>query len=185
MRIQANRQKKTPTKASPKQTRIPKAEVEREKPVLFEHVGLENLRIPEGARKKKRILGRGPSSGHGQTSTRGTKGQTSRSGRHFYAGFEGAQVPFIKKIPKRGFSNYRFKRRYQIVNIKDLSSLKDNIIDPQLLGEKGIIKSKNRLVKILGEGDISFPITVKAHAFSKAAKDKIEKSGGKIEIINA
>jgi large subunit ribosomal protein L15 len=163
-----------------KKKKLPKVELE--KPRL---VGLETLRRPPGANTRRKMLGRGPGSGHGKTSTRGHKGQTSRPGRHFYLGFEGAQIPLIKRIPKRGFSNTRFKIRYQIVNLKDLNTIKDpTIIDPKFLAEKGFIKSKADLIKILGSGEIAVSLEVKAHAFSRSAREKIEKAGGKIEIIN-
>lgn len=148
-------------------------------------IGLENLKPPRGAHRKKKLLGRGPGSGHGKTSTRGIKGQTSRAGRDFYLGFEGGQMPLIRKIPKRGFSNVSFQDRYQIVNIKDLARIKEPVIDPQLLEQAGLIKDKDKLTKILGEGELSKALTVKAHAFSKKAKELVEKAGGKIEIINA
>lgn len=148
-------------------------------------IGLESLKPPRGARRKKKLLGRGPGSGHGKTSTRGIKGQTSRAGRDFYPGFEGGQTPLIRRIPKRGFSNVSFQDRYQIVNIKDLAKIKEPVIDPQLLEQAGLIKNKDKLTKILGEGELSQPLTVKAHAFSKKAKELVEKAGGKIEIIHA
>src|SRR3989338_2224815 len=96
--------------------------------------GLFNLRPPRGAHKKRKILGRGPGSGHGKTSTRGSKGQTSRAGRHFYLGFEGGQSPLIRRMPKRGFTN-RFKKEYQIVNLSDLSRIKEASITLGLLEE--------------------------------------------------
>ena len=147
-------------------------------------VGLENLSPPPGAHKKKKLLGRGPGSGHGKTSTRGFKGQTSRAGRDFYLGFEGGQTPLIRKIPKRGFSNLRYKKIYQIVNLENLAKLKEPLLDPQILEERGLIKDKNKLIKILGEGDLNRPFSVKAHAFSKKAKELIEKAGGKVEILD-
>jgi large subunit ribosomal protein L15 len=148
-------------------------------------IGLDSLKRPPGARKREKILGRGPSSGHGKTSTRGTKGQTSRAGRHFYLGFEGGGVPLIRKIPKRGFSRNALKKIYQIVNLKELSNLKQKEINPEILEKEGLIKDKKEPIKILGEGEINQPITIKAHAFSKSAKEKIEKVGGKIELIHA
>lgn len=170
------------TVAKPKRISRPRSKgKEQRKEYLW---GLEKLKSPYGGHTKKKLLGRGSSSGHGKTSTRGSKGQTSRSGRHFYRGFEGAQIPFIKKIPKRGFSNFKFRKKYQIVNIKDLIGLAGNRIDPQLLEARGLIVKKESLVKILGEGELNIPIAVSAHAFSKSAKEKIEKAGGQIEVIN-
>jgi len=145
--------------------------------------GLYNLKAPEGAAKRKKILGRGPSSGHGKTSTRGSKGQTSRAGRHFYAGYEGGQTPLIRRIAKRGFTN-AFKKEYQIINLVDLKDIKDTNITLSLLEEKGLIKDKTKLVKILGNGELKNAATIQAHAFSKQAADKIQKAGGKIETIN-
>lgn len=176
--------KKILTKTKPRKSAAPK--IKKDKAPLIERlIGLENLRPPKGARTKKKILGRGPSSGHGKTSTRGSKGQTSRAGRHFYLGFEGGQVPLIRKVPKRGFSNLKFKECYQVVNIKDLQRLKKTVIDPETLEKEGLIKNKDKFIKILAEGEMSQPFTVKAHAFSKKAKELIEKSGGKVEVINA
>ncbi|MFH0791272.1 MAG: 50S ribosomal protein L15 [Candidatus Omnitrophota bacterium] len=146
--------------------------------------GLHNLKAPQGAHKHKKLLGRGPGSGHGKTSTRGSKGQTSRAGRHFYLGFEGGQTPLIRRIPKRGFTNISFKKNYAVMNLDDLNKLNTANITVDLLREKGIITHKYRLVKILGDGAIKNPIKVQAHAFSKQAQEKIQKAGGKIEIIN-
>jgi len=148
-------------------------------------LGLDSLRRPKGAKKKKKILGRGPSSGHGKTSGRGTKGQTSRPGRHFYVGFEGGAVPLIRKIPKRGFSREALKEHYQVVNLKDILKLNQKEINPEILEREGLIKDKEKLIKILGEGELDRPIIIKAHAFSKSAKEKIEKAGGKVELIHA
>ena len=153
-----------------------------EKPAV-EKIGIHNLKVPAGAHKRKRILGRGPSSGHGKTSTRGSKGQTSRAGRHFYLGFEGGQTPIIRRIPKRGFTS-RSKKIYQIVNLDDLNRIKETNIAPDLLEQKGIIKDKTKPVKILGDGELKNAVTISAHAFSKKAQEKITKSGGKLEVIN-
>lgn len=158
-----------------------KEEVNEVKPVV-ETVGLHNLKIPFGAHQRKRILGRGESSGHGKTSTRGSKGQTSRAGRDKYLGFEGGQTPLIRRIPKRGFNN-KFKKEYQIVNLQDLNRIKETTINPDILEQKGIIKDKSKLVKILGEGDIKEPKTIQAHAFSQSAQEKIKNSGGKSDIV--
>lgn len=145
--------------------------------------GLHNLRVPKGAHTKKRILGRGPSSGHGKTSSRGSKGQTSRAGRDMYLGFEGGQTPLIRRIPKRGFVN-KFKKIFQILNLDDLKKIKAQIITPAVLAEKGLIKDKNKRIKILGDGEIKEAITIQAHAFSKAAREKIKNAGGSFEVLN-
>jgi large subunit ribosomal protein L15 len=146
-------------------------------------IALYNLRAPGGAHKRKKILGRGPSSGHGKTSTRGSKGQTSRSGRDFYPGFEGGQMPLIRKIPKRGFVS-RLKKEYQIISLNNLNKIKESTVTLDLLQERGLIKDKNRLVKILSDGEIKNPITIQAHAVSKKALEKIQNAGGKVELIN-
>lgn len=147
-----------------------------------ETFGLHNLAVPDGAHKKKKLLGRGPSSGHGKTSTRGSKGQTSRAGRHFYLGFEGGQSPLIRRMPKRGFTSIN-KKEFQIVNLRDLIKIKESAITLDLLQEKGLIKDKTKLVKILGVGELKNPVTVQAHAFSKKASEDITKVGGKVELI--
>ena len=148
-----------------------------------ERIGLHNLKAPRGAHKRKKLLGRGPSSGHGKTSTRGSKGQTSRAGRDFYLGFEGGQTPLIRRVPKRGFTS-RFKKEYQIVNLKDLNRIQESTVNLDLLAQKGLIKDKNKLVKILGEGEIKTPISIQAHAFSRRAWEAIKNAGGRPEIIN-
>jgi len=166
-------------KKTTKVTPVAKAQ----KVILEEKFGLYNLKAPKGSHKRKKILGRGPSSGHGKTSTRGSKGQTSRSGRDFYLGFEGGQTPLIRRIPKRGFTS-RFKKEYQIVNLNDLARIKESTVTLDLLEEKGLIKDKQKLVKVLGDGEIKNPISIQAHAFSKKAAQEITNAGGKIEIIN-
>ncbi len=146
-------------------------------------VALHNLKRPFGAHKKRKYLGRGSGSGHGKTSTRGSKGQTSRAGRHFYLGFEGGQSPLIRKMPKRGFVS-NFKKIYQIVNLKDLNTIKEAIVTPQTLKDNGLIRDEGALVKILGSGNVKNPVTIQAHAFSKRASSEIIAAGGKAEIIN-
>lgn len=146
--------------------------------------GLHNLTCPEGAHHRKKILGRGSSSGHGKTSTRGSKGQTSRAGRDFYAGFEGGQTPMIRRMPKRGFTS-KFRKTYQIVNLDDLKRLKDTSITLEILQQHGLIKDKTKLVKILGDGEIQNAVTIQAHAVSGKAAEKIKSAGGHIEIIDA
>ncbi|MFH0826934.1 MAG: 50S ribosomal protein L15 [Candidatus Omnitrophota bacterium] len=145
---------------------------------------LSNLRAPKGSHKRRKILGRGSGSGHGKTSTRGSKGQTSRSGRDFYAGFEGGQTPLIRRIPKRGFTN-KFKKEYQIVNLDDLGRIKEANITLELLEARGLIKDKTRLVKVLGDGKIQSAVTVQAHAFSKRAAQEIKNAGGQTQVIHA
>ena len=154
------------------------------KAAVVERTGLHNLKVPAGAHKHRKIKGRGPSSGHGKTSTRGSKGQTSRAGRHFYLGFEGGQSPLIRKFPKRGFTSL-FKKEYQIVNLESIAKIKDAAITPELLEAKGLIKDKNKPVKILGDGEIKRPISIQAHAFSAKAQEKIKGAGGQFEVLHA
>lgn len=144
---------------------------------------IEDLRPAIGSRKKRKIVGRGPGSGHGKTSTRGHKGQMSRSGANRTPGFEGGQMPLIRKLPKRGFSKRPNPHRF-IVNLDSLKTLKTEAnITPELLKEKGIIKGRVDFLKILGNGEIKIPVNIKAHAFSKSAVQKITSAGGKCELI--
>lgn len=144
---------------------------------ISQEIGLHSLKAPKGAHKKRKLLGRGPSSGHGKTSTRGNKGQTSRAGRDFHPGFEGGQMPLIRKIPKRGFRS-RKPLLYQIINLKDLNKLEDKEITPEVLERLRLVKDKNKPIKILGEGSIGKPMTIKGVAISKSAKEKIQQAGG-------
>lgn len=144
--------------------------------------GLHNIKAPLGAHQGRKYLGRGSSSGHGKTSTRGSKGQTSRAGRHFYLGFEGGQSPLIRKMPKRGFVNI-FKKEFQIVSLSSITKIKESLINPELLKIRGLIKNHEKPVKILGNAELKTAVTIQAHAFSKQAAEKIKKSGGRAEII--
>lgn len=171
--------KKTPVTKAVKKPSVKKTEEK----VLTNTVALYNLKRPFGSHKKRKYLGRGSSSGHGKTSTRGSKGQTSRAGRHFYLGFEGGQSPLIRKMPKRGFVS-NFKKVYQIVNLADLNSIKEALITPLILKENGLIRNESALIKVLGNGSIKNAVTVQAHAFSKRASSEIASAGGKAEIIN-
>lgn len=146
-------------------------------------LSLSNIKVPKGATHKPKRRGRGESSGLGKTSGRGNKGQLSRSGGGTRVGFEGGQMPLIRRIPKRGFFN-KFKKEFSIVNLRDLSSFGANeIVDVEKLYERGIIDSKDLPVKILGDGEINVALTVKANKFSKKAIEKITKAGGKAEEI--
>ena len=147
-------------------------------------LGLNNIPVPRGSRHKKKLLGRGPSSGHGKTSSRGSKGQTSRAGRHFYLGFEGGQSPMIRRVAKRGFTS-KFRTEYQIVNLGQIAGIKATAITPAVLLEKGIISKRTGLVKILGQGEVTSALNIQAHAFSRSAEEKIKKAGGTTEVINA
>jgi len=174
---------KKKTVAKPKNTKITRKK-EAKSAASIAVFGLHNIKSPLGSHKKRKLLGRGSGSGHGKTSTRGSKGQTSRSGRDFYAGFEGGQSPLIRRFPKRGFTNI-FRKPYQVLNLKDLARLKEETITPEIMEKSGLIRDKGKLIKILGEGEIKKPLTVQAHAFSKTASQKIQAAGGKPEIINA
>jgi len=143
---------------------------------------LSDLSPKQGSNKKKKRVGRGIGSGHGKTSCRGHKGQKARTGGGTRVGFEGGQMPLYRRLPKRGFTNI-FRKDYAVVNLKDLDKLSESVVTPEVILEKGLIKDTKGGIKILGEGEIKKPITVKAHAFSASAKDKIIKAGGVIEII--
>jgi len=142
---------------------------------------LNELIPTKGSRKKRKRIGRGKGSGSGETAGRGTKGQNSRSGGGVHLGFEGGQMPLQRRIPKRGFTNI-FKKQYEIINIKDLKYFKSGeLINSDTLLKSGLLK-KARAVKLLGEGDISYPLKIKVNKVSQAAKEKIESAGGKGEI---
>ena len=148
-------------------------------------IKLHQLKPSEGATHRKKRVGRGIGSGHGKTSTRGHKGQKSRSGYgEMPAFFEGGQTPFIMRIPKRGFKNPN-KKEYEIVNIKVLEAKfeANEEVNPETLKEKGLISCTDA-VKILGEGELTKPLKVKAHKFSKSAEEKIKASGGEVEVIS-
>jgi large subunit ribosomal protein L15 len=145
---------------------------------------LSDLAPSAGSRKKRKRVGRGPGSGHGKTSCKGHKGQKARSGGGVKPGFEGGQMPLQRRVPKRGFTNI-FQKRYSIVNVGSLNDITESPITPEILAEKGLIKNTKNAVKILGVGEVSNPINVKAHAFSATAKDKIAKAKGSAEMITA
>ncbi len=147
-------------------------------------MNLSNLRPPRKATEKRKRVGRGMGSGMGKTSTRGHKGQRSRSGSRIMRGFEGGQMPLHRRLPKRGFTNI-FKTEYEVVNLERLASLGESEITPELLRKVGVVSSKNTLVKVLGQGELTAAITVRAHKFSKSAQEKIEKAGGKIEVVSS
>lgn len=145
---------------------------------------LHEIKPNEGATKRRKIVGRGPGSGHGKTSTRGEKGQKSRSGYSRKMGFEGGQLPLYRRLPKRGFSNAKFKVEYAVINVGDLNKFEDGAtITPEILIEMGIIKKELSGIKVLGNGTLEKKLTVKAHKFSERAKEQIEKLGGKVEVI--
>jgi large subunit ribosomal protein L15 len=144
---------------------------------------LSNLKPSDGAVKKRKRVARGEAGKGGKTAGRGHKGQNSRSGGKVRPGFEGGQMPLARRLPKRGFKNL-FRKDYSIINLKDLGRLEVNgVVDAvELMKEKKVNKAKNG-VKVLGVGEIKKALTVKAHKFSKSAKEKIEAGGGKVEVI--
>jgi large subunit ribosomal protein L15 len=145
-----------------------------------------NLHAPEGANKKKRIIGRGAGSGRGTTAGKGNKGQKARSGGKTYVGFEGGQMPLYRRLAQRGFSNYPFKKEYQVVNLDEIEKRYENgeSVDPASLILKGLVKGSVP-VKILGNGGLTKKLNVKSVAISAAAKEKIEKAGGTVTVKSA
>lgn len=141
-----------------------------------------NLHAPEGAHKRKRIVGRGQGSGLGGTAGKGNKGQQSRSGGKTYPGFEGGQMPLYRRIPHRGFTNI-FRKEWQVVNLRDLDQKfeKGETVDGTSLYARGLVKKADGLVKVLGMGDITKALVVSVDKVSTSAKEKIEKAGGKVE----
>ncbi len=142
------------------------------------------LSAPEGANKKKRIVGRGSSSGRGTTAGKGNKGQQSRSGGKTYIGFEGGQMPLYRRIAHRGFSNYPFKKEYAIINLNVLEEkfASGETVDKAALLSKGLINAVSDLVKVLGNGDVTKSLTVNVDKVSASAKAKIEKAGGSVAV---
>lgn len=135
--------------------------------------------------KRKKIVGRGPGSGRGKTSTRGQKGQKSRSGASIPAWFQGGQTPLYRRVPKRGFKNTKFRTEYATINLSDLNKFFNDgdTVTPELLKEKGIIKKQLCGVKVLGNGELEKKLTIQANRFSSSAVTKIESAGGKAEVI--
>jgi large subunit ribosomal protein L15 len=144
-------------------------------------MNLSNIRAPKKANSNKKRVGRGMGSGMGKTSTRGHKGQRSRSGSRMMRGFEGGQMPLHRRMPKRGFTNI-FRQEFNVVNLDKLALLGETTITPDVLRKAGMIKTKHP-VKVLGNGELSTAITVHAHKFSKSAQDKITQAGGKFEVL--
>lgn len=142
------------------------------------------LSAPQGANKKKRIVGRGSSSGRGTTAGRGNKGQQSRSGGKTYVGFEGGQMPLYRRIARRGFSNYPYRKEYAVVNLELVAAkfAEGDTVNRESLIEKGLVKKSALLVKILGNGDVDKKLTVCADKVSAGAKEKIEKAGGSVSV---
>lgn len=145
------------------------------------------LSAPEGANKKKRIVGRGSSSGSGTTAGKGNKGQQSRSGGKTYIGFEGGQMPLYRRIAHRGFSNYPFKKEFSVINLDVLEEkfASGDTVNKESLFSKGLISSADALVKVLGNGELSKKFTVEVDKVSASAKAKIEKAGGSVKVAES
>ncbi len=147
---------------------------------------LHDLKPRPGAKHRRKRLGQGEASGHGKTSGRGGKGQTARSGSSIRIGFEGGQMPLIRRIPKRGFNNTRHGTRYLPVNLEELNRFDEGArVDETALRAAGLANGRSDGIKILGNGDLTKKLTVSAHAFSASAKSKIEAKGGVCELISS
>jgi large subunit ribosomal protein L15 len=143
---------------------------------------LADLFPAPGSRHKKKRVGRGPGSGWGKTAARGHKGQKSRSGGGFKPGFEGGQMPLVRRIPKRGFRN-EFKRAWAIINLRDLARFPaEAVVDEEVLRQTGLVKGQPDGVKLLGQGEVTVPLTVRVQAVSSQAKARIEAAGGRVEV---
>jgi large subunit ribosomal protein L15 len=147
-------------------------------------MSLNNLRPPKGATHAKKRVGRGPGSGHGKTAARGNKGAQSRSGYRSRRGFEGGQTPIHRRVPKRGFTN-PFRVEYAVVNLDTLGEVFDagSEVTPEVLRERGLVRERRALVKILGRGEFKKKLTVRAHKFSGSAAEKITAAGGTVEVL--
>jgi len=145
-------------------------------------MNLSNIHAPKKATENRKRVGRGMGSGMGKTSTRGHKGQRSRSGSRMIRGFEGGQMPLHRRMPKRGFTNI-FRKEYAIVSLERLAELGETTINPETLRKAGVVKTKLP-IKILGDGELKAALTVSAHKFSKSAEEKITKAGGKVEVLS-
>jgi large subunit ribosomal protein L15 len=144
---------------------------------------LHDLIPSKGAKRKRKRIGRGPGSGHGKTATKGHKGLKARSCGGKRPGFEGGQMPLVRRIPKYGFVN-QFRTEYTIINLKSLADLETTeAITPQLLMNEGLVRRKGQLIKILAQGEVTRPLVVQAHKFSKSAEAKIQAAGGRAEVI--
>lgn len=143
---------------------------------------ISDLAPEPGSRKKRKRVGRGPGSGHGKTSCKGHKGQKARSGGGVKPGFEGGQMPLQRRLPKRGFTNI-FQKKYSVINVGSLEKVSEATITPEVLLQEGLIKNTRDRVKVLGNGEITKAVTVKAHAFSASAKEKIAKAKGTVEVL--
>ncbi|MDX9714876.1 MAG: 50S ribosomal protein L15 [Dissulfurispiraceae bacterium] len=145
---------------------------------------IDQLSPAPGSTKKSKRIGRGPGSGHGKTATKGHKGQKARSGGTKGPAFEGGQTPLQRRLPKRGFKNFDFKVDFAVINLSDIARLSDlSEITPETLIQKKVIKDMKCGLKVLGNGTLDRAVTVRAHAFSASAAEKIAASGGKAEVL--
>ncbi len=143
---------------------------------------LSELSPAEGSRKARKRLGRGVGSGSGKTASRGTKGQNSRSGGGVRPGFEGGQMPIHRRLPKKGFTNI-FKKNFAVINVRDLAKFESgSVVDEVAVYKSGLVKGKSDGIKLLGVGEINFPLTIKLSKVSQSATDKIAAAGGKVEV---
>jgi large subunit ribosomal protein L15 len=149
-------------------------------------MNLSNIRAPKGSSEKRKRVGRGMGSGMGKTSTRGHKGQRSRSGSRMMRGFEGGQMPLHRRLPKRGFTNI-FRTEYAVVNLERIAEFVERTgektVTPDALRKAGIVGKRSQPVKVLGDGELKSAVTVQAHKFSKSAGEKIARAGGKAEVV--
>jgi large subunit ribosomal protein L15 len=147
---------------------------------------LHNLHPAPGAKRPRKRVGRGPGSGNGKTAGRGHKGQKSRSGYSRRYGFEGGQMPLVRRIPKRGFTNI-FRVEFQVVNLRDLERVfsEGDTVSPEAMVEKGLARGGKRLIKVLADGDLTKKLIVQAHKFSGSARAGIEKAGGSCEVVTS
>lgn len=146
-------------------------------------IRLHNLRPRPGSRHRVKRLGCGESSGHGKTSGKGHKGQKARSGGSIRLGFEGGQMPLIRRLPKRGFNNAAFHKTYAVVNLSDLNEFKaGTLVNEQLLRESNLVRGDGAGIKILGDGDLKHALTIEADKISASAREKIDKAGGTVEL---
>jgi len=144
---------------------------------------LHDLKAAQGSTRKPIRKGRGTATGRGKTAGRGQDGQKSRSGGGVRIGFEGGQMPLTRRVPKRGFSNYHFKKKFAIVNVERLNEIKEGtVVTNELLKELGMVKNKEENIKILGNGELKVALTVKVDKVSESAKEKIVSAGGKVEV---
>ena len=146
-------------------------------------IRLHNMRTRPGSKHRVKRLGCGESSGHGKTSGKGHKGQKARSGGSIRLGFEGGQMPLIRRLPKRGFNNAAFHKNYAVVNLSDLASFKEGtVINEQLLREQKMLRGNGAGLKILGDGELKHALTIEADKISASAREKIEKAGGRVTL---